>query len=236
MGGHSDDQAYGRDTRFRLDLAAWCAVIRPDVFRSVSLMSAPFGGAPALPAGGPGTNDPTRIHAELAALDPPRKHYRWYYSTREADDNMRRADELAKMPTYYIMGLHDGMAEAVAPFMPAPAEIADCQWLPEHELAVYSGEFARTGFQGGLQWYRCDTSGINADDLQVFAGRTVDVPCCFIAGARDWGVRQRPGMFQAMQTTPCTKMVGCHLVEGAGHWVQQENSAEVTRLLLEFLK
>jgi pimeloyl-ACP methyl ester carboxylesterase len=39
-----------------------------------------------------------------------------------------------------------------------------------------------------------------------------------------------------MQSTACTRMIGCHLVDGAGHWVQQEQPAEVNRLLLDFLR
>ena len=54
------------------------------------------------------------------------------------------------------------------------------------------------------------------------SGRSIDVPSCFISGQQDWGTYQRPGVFEAMQTTACTQMIGCHLVDGAGHWVQQE--------------
>src|SRR5678815_291688 len=71
-------------------VAAWCALVRPDVFRSVVLMSAPFGGPPSLPfntADPPPPEQPASpsIHDELAALPRPRKHYQWYYSTREAN-------------------------------------------------------------------------------------------------------------------------------------------------------
>ena len=76
-------------------LAGWCAVVRPDVFRSVVMMSAPFGGAPALPfntANAPPAaappSAPDRIYDELATLTPPRKHYQRYYTTREANENM----------------------------------------------------------------------------------------------------------------------------------------------------
>jgi hypothetical protein len=98
------------------------------------------------------------------------------------------AAELAKMPTYYIMDLAKGMAETVADEMPTGAEIAACAWLPEDALGVYSAAFAATGFQGGLQWYRCAASPRFNAELQVFSGRTIDVPSCFIAGAADWGV------------------------------------------------
>jgi pimeloyl-ACP methyl ester carboxylesterase len=239
------------------------------------LMSAPFAGPPELPfgtadkdAGGVRQQPGSSIHDDLAALDRPRKHYQWYYSTREADPDMRHcpqgvhaflrayyhhksadwhgntiyplagwnSGELAKLPTYYIMDLHKGMPETVAEEAPSPAEIAACRWLPDQELSVYSSEYERTGFQGGLQWYRCATSGINMADLELYSGRTIDVPSCFISGASDWGNYQKPGDLERMQADACTRMLGCHFVEGAGHWVQQEQPEEVTRLLLTFLQ
>jgi pimeloyl-ACP methyl ester carboxylesterase len=261
--GHRSAAVVGHD--FGSPVAAWCALTRPEVFRSVALMSAPFAGPPAPPSG---AADP--IHAELAALERPRKHYQWYYSTREADANMRRcpqglhaflrayyhyksadwernrpsplkvwvAAEMAKLPAYYVMDLAKGMAETVAPEMPSALEIAACTWLSEDELGVYSAEFERTGFQGGLQWYRCRTEGRQNAELAKRAelcGRTIDVPSCFIAGASDWGPYQRPGDLEKMRGA-CTRLSGIHFVGGAGHWVQQEQPAEVSRLLLEFLR
>jgi pimeloyl-ACP methyl ester carboxylesterase len=128
------------------------------------------------------------------------------------------------------------MAETVAPQMPSAAQIEACRWLPEHELAVYSAEFARTGFQGGLQWYRCQTDGKSNADLRLFSGRRIEVPSCFIAGRSDWGPWQSPGALQRMQVHACTQMRGCHWIDGAGHWVQQERPADVARLLLAFLR
>ena len=72
-------------------------------------------------------------------------------------------------------------------------------------------------------------------DMLVWSGRTLDVPSCFIAGARDWGVWQVPGAYEAMQQQACTQMRSCTLIEGAGHWVQQERPEETARLLLAFL-
>jgi pimeloyl-ACP methyl ester carboxylesterase len=57
----------------------------------------------------------------------------------------------------------------------------------------------------------------------------------FIAGRSDWGTYQRPGAFERMQEHACTRMLGCHLIEGAGHWVQQEQASKVDELLLGFL-
>jgi pimeloyl-ACP methyl ester carboxylesterase len=86
------DAVVGHD--FGSSVAAWCALVRPDVFRSVALMSAPFAGPPPLrfDTARDGGAAPARsgdIHAELAALTPPRKHYHWYYSTRAAAADMR---------------------------------------------------------------------------------------------------------------------------------------------------
>src|SRR5207302_8754192 len=91
-------------------LAGWCAVARPDVFQSVVMMSAPFGGTPSLPfntAGSPPPvpNAPDAIYEELAALKPARKHYQRYYQTREANDNMWKAGQglHAFLRAYYHM-------------------------------------------------------------------------------------------------------------------------------------
>ena len=138
------------------------------------------------------------------------------------------------MPTYYIMALDKGMAETVAEQMPSASEIAANTWLPEDELRVYSEEFGRTGFQGGLQWYR--SGGEGRAEMELFAGRTLDIPSAFLAGASDWGPYQRPGSLERMQGSACTDMRGVHFVEGAGHWVQQEQPEAVSRLLAAFLQ
>jgi pimeloyl-ACP methyl ester carboxylesterase len=146
------------------------------------------------------------------------------------------AGELAKMPTYYIMDLADDMPAGVAKEMPSASEIAACRWLPDSELAVYSAEYERNGFQGGLNWYRARTGGRYDSELQLFSGRTIDVPSLFVSGKKDWGVYQRPGSFERMQASACTRMLGCHLIDGAGHWVQQEQPKIVSELLIDFLR
>ncbi|MCP5116746.1 MAG: alpha/beta hydrolase, partial [bacterium] len=141
----------------------------------------------------------------------------------------------AKLPTYDVMDLGADMAETVAPHMPSAAEVAACEWLTEAEFAIYAEEFERNGFQGGLQWYRCSTGSEQARELLLFSGRTIDVPACFIAGAADWGIHQRPGALARMKSQACTDFRGAELIEGAGHWVQQEQSDAVSSALLTFL-
>jgi len=269
--GYTDvDAVIGHD--FGSPVAAWCALVRPDVFRAVAMMSAPFAPPPRIafntadePAR-PALKDP--VHRALASLPRPRKHYQWYFSTREANNDMHRppqglhdflrayyhhksadwkdnmpypleswsAEELAKLPTYYVMDLAKTMPAQVAEEMPLAAATAANTWLPDSELSFYASEYQRTGFQGGLQWYRCATSGAFDAELQIWSGCTIDVPSCFISGKQDWGTYQRPGAYEAMQARACTNMDGCHFVDGAGHWVQQEQPEEVTRWLLQFLK
>lgn len=258
---------------FGSPVAAWCAVTRPDVFRSVVLMSAPFGGTGTLPFDT--ADDPPAVAVEagpsvydnLAALSRPRKHYQRYYRTRAANENMwhaqqgihdfirgyyhfksadwsgnrpyrlaaRSAVEWAKMPNYYIMEMDKGMAETVAEVMPSAAEIEDNTWLPDQELAVYAEEYGRTSFQGGLNGYRMGATGIGAEEMQLYAGKTIDQPSMFISGASDWGTYQSPGAFERMKERACTDMRSTHLVGGAGHWVQQEQARETVRLIGNFL-
>lgn len=255
--GHTQCVVIGHD--FGSPVASWCALVRPDVFRAVGMMSSPFAGPPRIGAAAAKGD----VHADLAALARPRKHYQWYYSTREANANMQyaaqglpaflrayyhhksadwadnkpyklggwTATELAKMPTYYVMDLAEGMAETVAHEMPK----GEAPWLTDAELAVYSGEYGRTGFQGGLQWYRCGTTGVFNPELELFSGRTIDQPSFFLAGASDWGIYQRPGAVETMNGTACTDMRFCEFIPGAGHWVQQEQPEAVVGKILGFL-
>jgi pimeloyl-ACP methyl ester carboxylesterase len=101
LGHHSVAAVVGHD--YGSPVAAWCALVRPDVFRAVALMSAPFEGPPSLPFkttidttdGAPrvGAATSPSIHDALAALQPPRKHYQWYYATRAANEEMWHAPQ-----------------------------------------------------------------------------------------------------------------------------------------------
>ena len=102
-------------------------------------------------------------------------------------------------------------------------------------LRVYSAEFARTGFQGGLKWYRVQhrrpVRRRARDVLRPHDRRAV------LLHLRHERLGRLPGAgrFEQMQTSACTRMLGCHLLDGAGHWVQQEQPGGVVRLLIEFL-
>jgi pimeloyl-ACP methyl ester carboxylesterase len=148
----------------------------------------------------------------------------------------RTATEFAQMPTYYVMELGKTMSETVAPFHPSAAEIAACKWLTDPELGVYTEEYGRTGFQGALQAYRVFSDPELNAELRLFSGRTIDVPSLFIGGKSDWGTYAAPGALDLMRTKAATKMGGIELIDGAGHWIQQEQPARLGTLLLAFSK
>lgn len=255
-------------------VAAYCALVRPDFFRSIVILSCPFGGVPALPSNVATQSTPAQqpavaVKDPLSLLPKPCKDSITYFSTRNANDDMLnckqglhdfqrtyfyvksadwsqnkglspltsgKPEEIAKQPIYYVLDIDKTMPEQVAPYMPSAQEIAACNWLPDNEIDVYTREFKRTGFQGGLNWYRCTTSGLNNSDLKLFSGHTIDVPSCFIAGVADWARFRPVGALEQMQNQACTKMESFHIIEGAGHWIAQEQPEKVTDLIVDFLQ
>lgn len=243
-------------------VAAWAALIRPDVFRATALMSAPFGGPPGWDAPSPLGLGP--LDAGLAALERPRRHYQLYFSGRSADADMRWAPEglpaflhayvrmksgdweenrpeplpdaspesFARLPTYYVMDRGATMPESVR--RAAPEGFAP--WLPEAAFAVYAETFAARGFQGGLDWYAAMTDPERLETLRLWAGRRIEGPACFVAGDRDWGIHQKPGELARMEREAAADWRGTVLVPGAGHWVQQEAPEAVVAALGAFVR
>jgi len=247
--------------------------MRPDIFVKVVLLGHPFTGSPRLPfdispedEGQPPKLD---MQAQLAQLSPPRKHYRWYYSTAEANKEMApreglheflrgyfylksadannephplddtTATELAKLPHYYMMPKKLGMRETVAGDM-TEEETANMRkmsprWFPDSDLEIYVNEFARTGFQGGLNWYRIMTDPELQKDVDIFAGKKIEVPVLLVSGTKDWLIYQTPGALEKMEQA-CTEFRDISWIEGAGHWPQQEQPEQVTEQVINFLR
>lgn len=242
-------------------------------------MSHPFSAIPSFPIG---TNEegvaaPTsnseigRCLQDLAKLPEPRKHYKWYYSTSGANEDMTYpkqgledflrgyfylksgnntlyddpfklkawdAEELEKMPGYYILPMHKSMSEYVAEDMmqvPLCARAPAKQWLTDDELQVYVEEFRRNGFQGGLNYYRVGTSPQFQSDLELFRGKKIEVPSLFVSGDKDWGPYQTPGALDEMKEA-CPGSRGFLDVYGAGHWVMQEKPQQVVIFIRRFLE
>jgi pimeloyl-ACP methyl ester carboxylesterase len=252
--------------------ASLSALMRPDLFRSVVMMSHPYKAQAALPFNivhGDGKNPSPSIdiQAELAKLPEPRKHYKWYNSTATAGSewsspaqglrNFLRgylhvksadwtqnqpyalkawsAEELAKMPHYYIMPLKRTMPETIADMMATEDASATKRWMSDADLDVYVQEWSRTGFQGGLNFYRTTTDPVRLKELDLFAGKTIECPSTFISGLQDWGNYQQPGAIEAYPQS-CSDFRGIKFIEGAGHWPQQEQPEKVVKEILDFLR
>jgi pimeloyl-ACP methyl ester carboxylesterase len=119
--------------------------------------------------------------------------------------------------------LLDGMPDP--PALPA--------WLTDEDLDVYTAEFQRTGFRGGLNWYRnLDRSW---ELLAPWHHATVTVPALFIAGECDPVIAMmRASLDQLRETVP--NLTRSILLPGCGHWTQQERPAEVNEALIAFLR
>ena len=270
LGYHRVECIVGHD--FGCVPASLAALVRPDMFRKVALLGLPFVGPPKLPFNtSPEEEEPRAkydLHEELKRLDPPRKHYRWYYSTAEANKEMApreglfeflrgyfhlksadaysdprpiqslTANDLAILPNYYVMPLELGMRDTVAQDMTEEESKnmreKSTRWLPDAELDIYANEFGRTGFQGALNWYRVTTNPDLQKDVDIFAGKKIEVPLLYITGTKDWLTYQQPGSIEKMREA-CSDLRGVRWVENAGHWLQQEQPETVVELLLDFL-
>ena len=262
-------------------VAGSAALARPDLFRTVVLMSVPYPGAPSLPFAVDRTiptSSPTAamaaaaLYGGLAQLDPPKQYYMHYFSGPSANADMVNAPDglhsflrayfhvksadwagndphplapsavgLAVLPPYYVMPRGATMPEAVRADAPSDAEVKEksSRWMPDEMLGVYVREYGRTGFQGGLNWYRATLEEMAGRDwgARLFAGKKIEVPAMFLSGRKDWGVYQNPGALERMQKEVCTRMdeEDVVLVEGGGHWVQQEQPEEVVRHIVRFM-
>ncbi|UNM98586.1 alpha/beta fold hydrolase [Rhodococcus opacus] len=106
-------------------------------------------------------------------------------------------------------------------------------WLTEDEFDHYVEVFTRTGFTGGLNWYRAYDA--NWERSRNLAGADIEVPTLFVAGAHDPVLTMSGAQALDRMRDTVPDLRGLHLVEGAGHFVQQERPEEVNELLLTFV-
>ncbi|MDO8975302.1 alpha/beta fold hydrolase [Reyranella sp.] len=211
---------------------AWHAALwRPDLFTAVSAMSVPY--AP------PGYVD---ILSALEKLGIDNFYLQYFQKPGVAEAELQQDIRGALRRLYYTAGgemvekdkgfgrLTGGtlLANTVDPAV-LPA------WLSDADLDYYAAEFARAGFRGGLNWYR--NLRRNWELSGPWRGQPIRQPSQFIAGSRD-GVLRFPAAKSQLEAYPTTLpgLRGSHILDGAGHWVQQERASEVNRLLIEFLK
>jgi pimeloyl-ACP methyl ester carboxylesterase len=218
---------------------AWAsAVLRPDRFRGVIALSGPFGPR--------GPSRPTTVMPQSGDM----LFYQLYFQTpgvAEAEferdvrlslrtilysisgDAPRPANSVTDRNAIGMVHRRDGfLAQLVKPESLPP-------WLTEADVNFYAAEFARTGFRGGLNWYR--NIDRNWELLAPFAGAKVSVPALYMAGERDVvldfsGVRQR--IDEMPQFVPQLRRTA--ILPGCGHWTQQERTAEVNAAMIDFLR
>jgi pimeloyl-ACP methyl ester carboxylesterase len=219
---------------------AWhAALLRPDRFRAVIGLSVPYRPRGAV--------RPTTVMPQTEAA----VFYQLYFQTPGVAEAEFERDPRATMRTV----LHSASGEAIAGAWAAGAAASAVgmvsrrdgllagmrqpaalpNWLGEADLDFYSGEFARTGFRGGLNWYR--NIDRNWELLAPFAGARVTVPALYIAGARDL-VLAFPGMDQVVRDLPTLvpQLRRTVILPECGHWTQQERAAEVNVAMIEFLR
>lgn len=147
------------------------------------------------------------------------------------------AEQLARMPGYYIMPLDATMAQVVENDMHGEDKSMTEAFVSEAELDVYVQEFSRTGFQGMLNWYRSSTDPRNVNStMAIFAGCKFQVPITYLGGVADWGNYQRPGALEGLENgSTATKYKGTRIFDGAGHWPQTEIPGILCDAIVEFL-
>src|SRR5215470_9081213 len=115
----------------------------------------------------------------------------------------------------------------------APKALPD--WLTAADLDYFVGEFTAAGFRGGINYYR--NFHRNWETTPQLAGVKISQPVLFIAGEKDNVIRGASAeQLTAYMAKAVTDLRGVKLLEGAGHWIQQERPAETNAAMLEFLK
>lgn len=211
-------------------VAQQCALLRPDLFRALALLSVPFNPRGRL-----------RPAVRFAEITQQMHFYQDYF--QEPDKVERELEEDVQRTIRGLLHLGSGDAPPSQGFgiFPKTARFIDGlrlpeklpPWLTEDDVQFYVAEFTRTGFRGGINWYR------NIDRLWELTpfqdGAKLLQPTVFVAGERDGVLKMMADAVKAMpENVP--KLTGSHIIPGAGHWVQQERPETVNEILIEFLK
>ncbi len=240
---------------------AWTAAwTRPDVFRAVAGLSVPFGGRGlmGLPGDPLGERRPSLVERELAGPDLLFYQEHWSSAAGSAEfvpdvrgwirgglygfsaspplppelaevDFTALSDEGLVGYVRQVMSLPQGTSMRDG-MPPVPEQLPG--WLTEQDIDFYVEEFERTGFEGGLNYYRC--VDLNWELLAGYQGRPVSVPSLFIGGDRDvatiWG-RQAIELFDKTQSD----LRGSIILPNCGHWIQQEQAEQTNAALVEFV-
>jgi pimeloyl-ACP methyl ester carboxylesterase len=211
---------------------AWnSAMLRPDLFRAVVGMSVPFS-----PPG------PVNLLEGLRKAGINTFYMQYFQTPGVAEAELER-DVAASIRRINYNGSADGPDRTAFGLIKPNQGFLDDQvepetlpsWLSPADVAYFVAEFSRTGFRGGLNWYRNITRSWEL--LTPWRGTVIRQPSMFIAGARDAVLKfpsSQPQIANFTNTLPGLR--GCHIIEGAGHWIQRERASAVNDLLIKFLK
>jgi pimeloyl-ACP methyl ester carboxylesterase len=214
---------------------AWnAAMMRPDRFRGVIGLSVPY--TPRAQA--------SPIASLRRAMGPDDDFYMLYFQEPGVAEAELERDPVATVRRFLYAASGDAPPnERWRPEMrkgqPFLAAVTDPKelppWLTETDIEFYADEFRRTGFRGGLNWYR--TLDLNWELMGPYKGARVSPPALFVAGERD-AVLTFPGMDQRIHglTEWVPNLRKTVLLPGCGHWTQQERSAEVNAEMIAFLQ
>lgn len=208
------------------------AFTRPDRFKAVAGLSVPFTGAPQRPF--------TEIFRELFTANNLFFYQEYFQEEGKAEAEFE-ADIRKFLWTMLVNTSGEAPANAWAA-KPADAKFLDGMpvpdrlpsWLSEADLDYYVGEFEASGLRGPLNRYRNHER--DYEWLKAWQGKTLDQPCLYIGGTRDPATTlfgQVPDPV-AMMKHFAPRVEG-HVLEGCGHWTQQERPEEVNRLLIDWL-
>ncbi|SFB80133.1 alpha/beta fold hydrolase [Streptomyces aidingensis] len=213
-------------------IAATSALLRPDVFRAVAMLSVPY-----TPPGGP---RPSEVFAGMGGEEEFYVSYFQRPGRAEAEIEPDVRGWLAGIYAALSAGTMPGPDAPDPHFVspggtmrerfPAGGELP--AWLSEADLDFYAGEFERTGLTGALNRYR--NMDRDWEDLAEFRGAPVTQPSLFVGGAMDASTTWMSGAVKEFPTT-LPGLSGAHILDGCGHWVQQERPGETNRLLTGWL-
>jgi len=212
-------------------IAANSALVRPEVFRAVGLLSVPYA-----PRGGP---RPSEVFARMGGDE---EFYAGYFQEPGRAEAEIEPDVRGWLAGFYGALSADTMPAAGGPdphFVGRGGRLRDRfpagplpAWLSENDLDVYAGEFERTGVSGALNRYR--NMDRDWEDLARLDGAPITQPSLFIGGALDASTTWMADAITAYPTT-LPGLLSSHILDGCGHWIQQERHEEVNRLLTRWL-
>jgi pimeloyl-ACP methyl ester carboxylesterase len=212
-------------------IAANSALVRPDVFRAVGLLSVPYA-----PRGG---SRPSEVFAGMGGEE---EFYVPYFQQPGRAESEIEPDVRGWLAGFYAALSAGTMPAPGAPdphFVSPGGTLRDRfpagrlpAWLGEDDLDVYAGEFERTGLSGALNRYR----NMDRDwaDLADFDGAPITQPSLFLGGALDASTTWLADAIDAFPTT-LPGLRSSHILDGCGHWIQQERPEEVNQHLTDWL-